>query len=128
MKRPEGRPSKYNPKFCDDVLKLGEAGKSRTQIATFLRISRQTLLNWEEAYPEFLDAMSMASQFAQSWWEDQGQIGISDKSFNGHVYSFQMKNRFRADYTEKVEVKHDASTAFANIWQRIGGGEHGAEA
>lgn len=121
--RADGRPTKYDPKFCETVLSLGELGKSRTQIATFLRISRQTLLNWEDTHPEFLDAMSLASQFAQAWWEDQGQIGLNDKSFNGHVFSFQMKNRFRTDYTEKVEVKHDASQAFAMLWQRVGGGE-----
>lgn len=122
-KRKRGRPSKYDPAMCDVVIDLGEQGKSRTQIARTLGTTRKTLLEWEEVHPDFRNAMSIASDYAQAWWEDQGQIGLTDKSFNGHVYSFQMKNRFREDYSEKVNVEHNGTVAFNNIWQMIGQGK-----
>lgn len=124
VKRKRGRPTKYDPAFCEQVIELGEQGKSRTQIARTLGVVRQTLTDWEASHPEFSDAMSIAEEFSQAWWEDRGQEGISmGKDFNGFVFSFQMKNRFRNQYSDKVEVKHDASAAFTQCWQAIGTGQ-----
>lgn len=126
-KKKRGRPTKYDPAFCEEVIELGEKGKSRTQIARSLGVVRQTLTDWEETHPEFSHAMSIAEEYAQAWWEDRGQEGISlGKDFNGFVYSFQMKNRFRREYSDKFEVKHDATAAFAQCWQVIGTGQVGS--
>ena len=123
-KRRPGRPSKYDPAFCDLVIELGEQGKSRTQMARTLGTSRKVMLEWEEAHPEFRNALACAADLAQAWWEDAGQNGIMmGKDFNAATYQFCMRNRFRADYTEKVEVKHDGSIAFSNLWQLVGQGK-----
>ena len=115
-----GRPSKYQPEFCEQAIELGSAGKSRTQIARTLGVVRQTLTDWEKAHAEFSDAMSIAEEYSQAWWEDQGQEGIHlGKQFNGFVYSFQMKNRFRKDYSEKIDLKHEAGDSFKQIWTML---------
>lgn len=121
--RKVGRPSKYDPAMCETVIELGLLGKSRTQIARSLGTSRKTLIEWEGAHPEFGNAVSIAADYAQAWWEDVGQDNLMNKELNGHVYSFQMKNRFRHDYSEKIEVKHDATAAFSKIWQAVGTGK-----
>lgn len=93
-------------------------------MARTLGVVRQTLIDWEEQYPEFSDAMSIAEEYAQAWWEDRGQEGILlGKQFNGFVYSFQMKNRFRKEYTDRVDVnaKHEAGDSFKAIWAAMGG-------
>jgi hypothetical protein len=119
-----GRPTKYKPDFCEEVIALGSEGKSRTQIARSLGVVRQTLIDWEKAHPEFSDAMSIAEEYAMAWWEDQGQAGIHlGKQFNGFVYSFQMKNRFRKEYTEKVNLEHEAGDSFKALWQMVAGGQ-----
>lgn len=122
-KRKRGRPSKYDPAFCELVMDLGEQGKSRTQIARTLGTTRQRLLEWEQAHPEFRDALACAADLAQAWWEDQGQLGINlGKDFNAATFQFMMKNRFKADYSEKFEIKHDATVEFSKCWQAIGSG------
>jgi transposase len=110
-----GRPTKYTESFCERVIELGSAGKSKAQIAAALGVSRQTLDNWAEEHPEFLDAIKYARDLALAWWEDRGQEGLfKGKSFNALAYIFQMKNRFREDYGDRTENTHkmDASELF----------------
>jgi len=125
-KRKRGRPSKYDPAFCDLVLELGEQGKSRMQMAARLGVTYDTFLEWQKRHPDFLEAVKFSQVLAQEWWEDAGQRGLTmGKAFNGVAFVFQMKNRFRTDYSDKIEVKHDATAAFAQCWQAIGSGNMG---
>lgn len=116
-----GRPTLYRPAMCQQVVLLGVEGKSRAQIARTLGVDRGTLKEWEKTHADFSRAMSIAAEFAQAWWEDKGQLGVDDKSFNGHVFSFQMKNRFRHDYSDKFEIKHDGTAAFLACLKKMNG-------
>ena len=71
-----GRPTAYDPAYCDDVIEYGRAGKSLTWIATELGVVKQTIHNWMAEHPEFLDAMTRAKELSQRWWEDKGQEGV----------------------------------------------------
>lgn len=97
---PAGRPSEYNPSFCDDVIGHGKSGKSVTWIATEIGVTKQTLHNWMAAHPEFLDAMTHAKAWAQRWWEDKGQEGMEQQGFNASVWSRSMAARFPDDWRE----------------------------
>jgi hypothetical protein len=99
-----GRPSLYEPAYCDDVVELGKAGKSLAQMCAHFDISRQTIDNWALANPEFLEALSRAKVHAQSWWEDKGVTGMESDKFNAAVWKKSMEARFRDDYTERKEV------------------------
>lgn len=94
------RPSDYDPAYCDKVIKYGQAGKSVTWIATELGVVKQTLHNWMAVHPEFLDAMTHAKQWAQRWWEDEGQDGMTKAGFNSSVWSRSMAARFPDDWRE----------------------------
>lgn len=102
-KRGRGRPSKYLAEMCETVLDLGEAGKSKAQIARSLGVSRQTVDVWKEEHPEFRDALKEAHDRAQAWWEDKGQDGLTADKFNAVLFIFQMKNRFRDDYRDRPD-------------------------
>jgi hypothetical protein len=121
--RKRGRPSPYRPDMCDLVLDLGEEGKSRAQIARSLGICRQTMSDWEKRHPDFLDATTRARDLALAWWEDQGQAGINNKSFNSQSYSFQMKNRFRDDYTDNQDHTVNPGEGFAKLFSLVGSGK-----
>ena len=105
--RKVGRPSKYDPSFCDLVIELGAQGKSKTQIAANLGIDRDTLTEWAKLHPEFSGAVKRAKQLAQAWWEDAGQMNMTRKGFNQVAFIFQMKNRFPDDYKDKHEFSGD---------------------
>ena len=102
---PAGRPSKYDPAFCDVVIAAGEEGKTLAGMAEALDVDRDTINNWREAHPEFSRAVKRGLQKAQAWWEDQGRVatfgGID--GFNATSYIFQMKNRFREDWNDTIK-------------------------
>lgn len=106
-----GRPTAYDHTYCAKVLEWGRAGKSRAWIASEIGVVRQTLHNWEEAHPEFLDAMTRARDLAQRWWEDAGQEGLADPKFNASVYGKSMAARFPDDWRDKTDVTHKGGVA-----------------
>jgi transposase len=105
-RHPGGRPSEYDPAYCDAVIELGKAGKSRAQIASALNVSRQTLINWGLAHPEFLDALQRAKDEELAWWEGQAQEGLNKgSSFNAAIWAKSVSGRFPAEpYRERVQV------------------------
>ena len=102
---PAGRPTDYKPEYCQEVMALGRAGKSKTQIAVALDTSKASLDRWSDAHEEFRTALTRAQECAQAWWEDQGQVGMVADKFNATVWSKSVSARFKEDYTEQREVK-----------------------
>jgi transposase-like protein len=101
-----GRPTKYDPGFCDAVVEAGKQGYSKAMIAAELDVVRQTLDNWAAEHPEFLDALTRAREAALAWWEKQGLLGLWSRDFNAAAYKLQVTNRFPEDWREKSEVQH----------------------
>lgn len=122
-----GRPSGYNPAYCERVIELGREGKSKVQMAADFDVSKQTLLNWADAHPEFFDALTRAATLAQAWWENAGQVGLVADKFNGNVWSRSMAARFPEDWREKTEqnVNHGAQDSLADLMSRIDGKSRG---
>ena len=118
-KRPVGRPSTYNPEYCDEVIELGRQGKSPAQIAATLGVDRQTLHNWADANPEFFAALTRAKTFEQAFWEDEGFKGMKADKFNATVWTKSMQARFRDDYTERQETKHSGAVQIERIERHI---------
>jgi hypothetical protein len=123
---PTGRPSKYDPAFCDAVIKCGQEGMSKAEMAAELGVAYSTFDLWAQQHPEFSEAVKEARRLSQAWWEKQGRIatfGAID-GFNATSYIFQMKNRFREDWNDTVKqevnanVKHEGeglSLLLANL-------------
>lgn len=109
---PAGRPSKYDPAFCDKVIELGAEGKTLAGMADALDIDRSTLTDWCEKHDEFSRAVKRGLDKAQAWWEEQGRVATFGgiEGFNATSYIFQMKNRFKDDWREKTEQHNTGST------------------
>lgn len=95
-----GRPTDYKPEYCEQVIEWGKQGKSWTWIAAELGVIRQTLYNWKDEHPEFLDALTRARELSQQWWEDAGQNGMEKAGFSASVWSRSMAARFPEDWRE----------------------------
>lgn len=100
---PVGRPTKYDPAYCERVLEWGRLGKSKAWMAAEIGVVRQTLEDWGEVHPEFLDALSRAGTLSQQWWEDAGQSGMGADKFNGPVWARSMAARFPDDWRESTK-------------------------
>jgi transposase len=102
------RPSIYQQEYCEQVIEYGKQGKSVAWMAAELGVCKQTLHNWTEQYPEFLDAFTRAKLESQRWWEDAGQNNMlmaqGAGTFNASVWSRSMAARFPEDWREKQET------------------------
>lgn len=99
-----GRPTKYDPKFCELVIKAGMEGKSSSYICSMLAIGRTTFDRFMAAHEEFRDAYQLSQEYSCEWWESQARRNIKDpaKSFNANLYAFHMRNRFKHHYSESM--------------------------
>jgi hypothetical protein len=105
-KRPVGRPSEYDPAFCERVVRLGKEGRSRAEIASALDCSRTTLAAWEREHPEFMNALHRAKDEELAWWEAKARTGIDKGSaFNSALWAKSVSGRFPNEpYRERVQV------------------------
>lgn len=105
-----GRPTKYDPAFCERVVELGRQGKSRESICARLGIGWSTLHAWADIYPEFQDALEEAKFLEQDYWEELGSQHIVEvpggPKLNTGVWTRSMAARFPKKWRDnsKMEV------------------------
>lgn len=99
-----GRPSTYDPAYCERVVQLGKEGKSKTEIASALETCRASLDRWAEEHEEFRTAITRAKVEEQAWWEKVGREALYADKFQPAVWKKSMEARFRDDYTERREL------------------------
>lgn len=103
-----GRPTDYDPAFCERVIELGREGKSVVEMAAEIGVSRNTLeTNWPEANPEFLEALGIAREASQAWWEAKGRDALEKSVFQASVWSRSMAARFPKDWRESKLIGSD---------------------
>jgi hypothetical protein len=102
-----GRPSLYDPAYCEKVIELGKQGMSVVEMACEIGVSRNTLeTNWPAQYPEFLEAFTHARECSQAWWEKAGRIGMAGKNIDSTIWSRSMAARFPSDWRETKRNEH----------------------
>ena len=108
-KRPVGRPSLYDPSFCDEVVELGRKGKSVEQIASILNVSLRTMYSWRDSHEEFLHALDDAKTYEQAWWEEQAAAYMVENKesdrLNSSLWSRSMAARFPKKYRESTKTE-----------------------
>lgn len=103
-KRPVGRPSLYDPAFCEKVIEWGKIGKSRAWMCSRMEIGRTTMQRWEQEHEDFRVALTLAEAHAQAYWEDLGHDNIATREFQANIWSRSMAARFPKDWREKSAV------------------------
>ncbi len=112
-----GRPTKYDPRYCEMLIEHMASGLSYESFAGVLGITRATLYNWE-IHGEFLDAKEIGSQRNLLFWEKAGNEGLWDqteyndegkpirtKKINATVWIFSMKNRHKWRDRQDLELQ-----------------------
>ena len=106
-KRPVGRPTLYDPAYCEKVIELGRIGKSVEQIAALLNVSLRTMYSWRDAHEEFLHALEDAKTYEQAWWEEQAAAYMVENKesdrLNASLWSRSMAARFPKKYRESTK-------------------------
>ena len=92
-----GRPTKYKPEMCQQVIGFMAKGYSKEAAAAQIGVHRDTLYEWAKVHPMFSDAIKLAEGKSLLFWEKLGIDGAMGKisHFNASSWIFTMKNRFR---------------------------------
>ena len=102
---PAGRPSKYDPAYCDAVKAFMGDGYSIAATAGMLKVSRQTIYQWAEDHPEFSDALNEGRTLAAIWWEQKArEIAIGGEG-NATMVIFGLKNRVADEWRDKQQTE-----------------------
>ena len=111
---PVGRPTKYKPEYCEQLIAYQREGGSYQGFAGLVSVDVTTLYQWEEDFPEFSQARKEA-KMANRFYMDgiaKGMMEGTIKGGNVVVWLFLMKNYHglmndplpEADDIRKVEI------------------------
>lgn len=104
-----GRPSDYDPKYCDEIVEFMKDGSSIVAFAAHIGVVDSTIYEWAKKHPEFSRAKKVALQKSQAWWESQARDGLfmgERQSFSQSVWIFNMKARFGYRDKQEVDLSH----------------------
>jgi hypothetical protein len=96
-KRGRGQPTKYDPEYCDALVKHLEEGLSFEAFAGVCKVAVDTLYEWMKVHPEFSEAKKIGEAGGRLFWEKVGRAGMTGRvpGFQNAVWIFTMKNRFK---------------------------------
>jgi len=121
-----GRPTKYDPVFCERVIEYGKEGMSKVEMACNLEISRDSFDEYEKVHKEFSEAVKEAISYSQAWWEKKGRNAVfNSANFNATAYTFNMKNRFKNDWSDRVITEHAGAVTIDGLYGAIAGKSEG---
>ena len=102
---PAGRPSKYDPAFCDQVREFLKDGYSMAAFAGHIGVAYSTVSLWEKEHDEFSEAVKEARAAATLWWENRARNVALGQDGNPTVVIFGLKNRAPDEWRDKTETE-----------------------
>lgn len=99
---PAGRPSDYDPAYCERIVAFCADGYSLTAFAGAIGADRKSITNWAAAHPEFFLAVHRAKAVCAKWWEDRGRGVALEGGPGGQatMVIFGLKNHAPDDFKE----------------------------
>lgn len=137
-----GRPSKLDELDLEQVRKLAVKGWTDKEIADFYGVSEQTVNNWKQRNPEFLESLKLGKEEAdakveRSLFEKATGYSHPDTHFSVYegivtqtptvkVYApdttaaiFWLKNRKPTEWRDKQEIEHGMNEEMADVMKRL---------
>lgn len=111
-KIPVGRPSKYKPEFCAQLIEHMASGLSFESFAAVIDVCEDTLYEWSRSNPEFSEAKRIAFSKSRLWWEKLAVnyvVSETEAKISATIWVFNMKNRFPKEWRDRQEVETTGS-------------------
>ena len=112
-----GRPSAYDPRYCDLVIEEMSKGFSLSAFAGLIGVSRPTLNNWMGQHLEFFEAVSRAKAARLLLWEKKA-LEIAEKGGgqgSATMVIFALKNMGGEEWREKHQVQHSGAVGLGDL-------------
>lgn len=103
-----GRPTKYVPAYCDELIAFMSEGYSLTAFAGQIGVSRATLNLWMAANPEFMEAVSRGKAARLLQWEKIGMNVAKEGGGPGSstMIVFGLKNMGGDEWSAPEKLEH----------------------
>lgn len=112
MKKKGGRPSKFQPTFCEQAKKLCRLGATTPELADFFNVAVSTVDKWIAEIPKFSDAVKEAKAIA-----DDFVVRRLFERATGYSHPDTHVSNYQGDVTLTPITKHYApDTAAAIFW------------
>jgi hypothetical protein len=102
-----GRPTKFNSKFCEQLIDHMTKGLSFESFAGVIGVSRRTLFYWEKENSDFSDAKEIGFSQSLLFWEKVGVEYVIEepqgRKINTGLWAMNMKNRFPESWRDRKE-------------------------
>jgi transposase-like protein len=106
---PIGRPTKYDPAYCEQVVAFLADGYSVAAFAGSIGVSRSTIYQWIDEYPAFSDAVKTGQAAAILWWEKANRNLALTGDGNPTAIIFGLKNRAADEWRDKIETEQSGT-------------------
>lgn len=114
-----GRPTDYDPAYCDEAETFLADGYSVAALAGHLRVAKSTVYEWIDRHPEFSDAVKRGQAGAVYWWEKANRNLAMTGEGNATACVFGLKNRASDEWRDKVETEHSGNVSIEAIEWRV---------
>lgn len=101
-----GRPTAYDPSFCERAVEFLADGYSIAALAGDIGVARSTIYKWIEEQDQFSDAVKIGQAKATLWWEKANRSLAMTGEGNATACVFGLKNRASDEWHDKREVEH----------------------
>lgn len=103
-----GRPSKYDPAFCEQIVAFMAQGYSVAAFAGHIDVARSTINEWADQHPEFSEALSRGKNKRLLHWETDA-LRVAQKGGGpgtATIITFGLKNMGGEDWNapDRVEM------------------------
>lgn len=107
---PAGRPSKYDPAYCDQAREFLKDGYSIAAFAGSIGVAVSTVSLWITTHEEFSDAVKAGQAAATLWWENRArELALGTSDGNPTTVIFGLKNRASDQWRDKFDQEHTVS-------------------
>jgi len=115
-----GRPTDYKEEYNELLINHMAEGYSFESFAGLIGTCKQTLYNWIETHPEFLDSKRKGFETSRYFWEGIGIKQAKTGVGNATAFVFNMKNRFPEEWREKIETENTHEVKAFDIKEQLG--------
>lgn len=114
-----GRPSKYDPSYCDAVVAHCVSGASLTSFAAEIDVSRDTISEWVKTHREFSVAVSRAKAKAGAWYDRIARKIAETNEGNATICMFGLCNMAPEDFRKEQTINHQGAQPVTVIRESI---------
>lgn len=95
-----GRPSKYDPAYCAQLVEHMATGASVASFAAEIDVARSTINQWAVEHSEFSEALSRGKAKCAAWWERVGRSVAEKGEGNASMVIFGLRNMAEDDWQD----------------------------